>query len=153
MSFLVAVLFLECSRSKRTNRHLGGKSKNGAILELGKSSRIDWITQLVQDINIFFSDISWLVPVPRMPVTTRITIFLVGDFQAKPSFPTGILGGGTPKRYLFIFFHEAICCPQIRIHFLLAEFLSSRFTRFLKQQVLWVFWINNFCGKSYRFSA
>ena len=37
--------------------------------------------------------ISWVVPLPRIPVTTRIiTIFCRGS-RTKPSFATGILGG------------------------------------------------------------
>ena len=45
---------------------------------------------------IRYEDIIWAVPLPRMPVTTRISIFLLGDTY-KPSFATGILGGGTTQ--------------------------------------------------------
>ena len=40
-------------------------------------------------------DLHWVVPPPRMPVTTRIVMFLVGD-PYKPSFPL-LLGGGTTQ--------------------------------------------------------
>lgn len=47
--------------------------------------------------------ISWVVPLPRMSVTTRIIIFLmkgIPEDPYKPSFGTGILGGrGQPKEY------------------------------------------------------
>ena len=41
------------------------------------------------------SSISWVVPLPRMPVTTRIIIFLVGD-PYKPSFATVTGRGDNP---------------------------------------------------------
>ena len=42
---------------------------------------------------ICFSDQVAIHPSPRMPVTTRIITFLVGNLY-KPLFVTGILGGG-----------------------------------------------------------
>ena len=43
--------------------------------------------------NTNYSYISWVVPLPRMPVTTRDPY--------KPSFATGILGGGPHPIYIY----------------------------------------------------
>ena len=42
---------------------------------------------------------SWVVPLPRMPVTTRIVMFLVGD-PYKPSFATVTGRGDNPRHVL-----------------------------------------------------
>ena len=47
-------------------------------------------------------------PPPRMPVTTRNIISLVGN-PYKPSFVTGILGGGTTQDTTLI---DDMCCFQ-----------------------------------------
>ena len=44
--------------------------------------------------------ITWVVPPPRMPVTTRIITFLVGD-PYKPSFATVTGRGDNPRDYIF----------------------------------------------------
>ena len=49
----------------------------------------------------FWGVISWVVPMPRIPVTTRIIIFLGGDSQKKPSCATVTGRGDNPtnKQY------------------------------------------------------
>ena len=49
----------------------------------------------------FLAFITWVVALPMIPVTTRIITFLVGD-PYKPSFATGILGGGTTQFITYI---------------------------------------------------
>ena len=44
----------------------------------------------------FFRVIPWVVPPPRMPVTTRIITFLVGDPELNLHLPQ-LLGGGTTQ--------------------------------------------------------
>ena len=50
--------------------------------------------------------IHWVVPLPRMPVITRIIVFLVGD-PYKPSFAT-VTGGGQPKSSIFGWFQPSV---------------------------------------------
>ena len=45
-------------------------------------------------------DVVWIYPPPRIPVTNRIIPFLVRDSD-KPSFATGILGGGPRSKMLW----------------------------------------------------
>ena len=72
-------------------------------------SRIVWPRSLVMcfcknfyvpHCNLFQAKtkILWVVPPPRIPVTTRIITFLVGN-PYKPSFPL-LLGGGTTQKIL-----------------------------------------------------
>ena len=55
------------------------------------------ISTVPTKICIWKTVIPWVVPLPRMPVTTRIITFLGSGSQPKPSFATGILGGGTTQ--------------------------------------------------------
>ena len=46
--------------------------------------------------TLTYLGLSWVVPPPRMTVTTRITIFLVGNTNLNRSLPL-LLGGGTTR--------------------------------------------------------
>ena len=60
---------------------------------------------------LFFGlfDTTWGVPPPRMPVTTRNIYIFSRESQPKPSFVTGILGGGTTQDTTLI---DDMCCFQ-----------------------------------------
>ena len=48
--------------------------------------------------------VPWVVPLPRIPVTTRIILFLVGDHN-QIFIATGILGGGTTQGVPLTYVH------------------------------------------------
>ncbi len=52
--------------------------------------------------------IFWVVPLPRIPVTTRIIVFLVGDPNLNLHLPL-LLGGGTTQVILDVLFHCGKC--------------------------------------------
>ena len=53
--------------------------------------------------------ITWVVPLPRIPVTTRIIIFLVGD-PYKPSFATVTGRGDNPNNNILAVSKYVCCC-------------------------------------------
>ena len=55
-----------------------------------------YVTDSVSSFGYIY--IYWVVPPPRIPVTTRITMFLAGD-PYKPEFATVARRGGQPKIY------------------------------------------------------
>ena len=86
------------------------------------------IPLIIWDLRTQISSILWVVPLPRIPVTTRIDIFLVGDPNLNLHFPQ-LLGGGTtqsiqntkhlPKVALLRFVLGGVqrcnCCPAVTL--------------------------------------
>ena len=59
--------------------------------------------------------ISWVVPLPRLPVTTRINYYIFSSgSRTKPSFATGILGGVVPTQAISVTHHN-IPRPHVSI--------------------------------------
>ena len=78
--------------------------KGETIEELvGKTYRFVGHLQVENGCKILWDllHMSWVVPLPRMPVTTRIMTFLVWD-PYKPSFATVIGRGGNPTHVIQI---------------------------------------------------
>lgn len=69
-----------------------------------------WKSNLIRCCSLFkigMMNMVWVVPLPSMPVTARIIIFLVRD-PYEPSFATGT-GGGGPSKICFINFYSCHC--------------------------------------------
>ena len=93
-------------------------------------------------LGIFLNGIFWVVPLPRMLVTTRIIIFLVGN-PYKPFFAT-VTGRGDNPRYFNVFYVLAL------LVFLLSfQALSSSITvlKADRQKIA----LRIFCSKAYFF--
>ena len=104
--WFVSMLFLVAKNQQRSMMFFLFKAVKAIHCMTGWPVGVPWMRSFVWAMafwratvtkqNWCYIIISWVVPPPRIPVTTRIIIFLVGD-PYKPSFATVTGRGDNPK--------------------------------------------------------